>query len=146
MSQHAAILRLPVVASTDYLPLAESATKRQIVRMKGRPKRTEADRALMAAMGMRLRWVRDALDLRQHQIAEAVGIDQTTWSLYELGKRWPDQFAAARLIAKLKISHAYLLEGSLEGVERELAIQLAARHPELAAPINTEPRKDRLLA
>jgi transcriptional regulator with XRE-family HTH domain len=100
----------------------------------------------MAAMGRRLRWVRDIHELSQAQMAEAVGIHQSAWSLYEAGKRWPDIAQAARIVAKLKISLAYLLEGSLEGVERQLAIRLAACHPELARPKRTEPHMDRLQA
>ena len=111
-----------------------------------RQRRTSADRELMADMGQRLRWVRDILGKSQAQMAEAVGIDQTAWSLYERGLRWPDVAQAARIVAKLKVSHSYLLEGSLEGVERELAIRLAAYHPELVLPRHTEPHMDRLRA
>jgi transcriptional regulator with XRE-family HTH domain len=96
----------------------------------------------MAEMGERLRWVRQALGKTQKEMATAVGLDQTAWCLYESGKRWPDQFAAMRLIAKLKITHAYLLEGSLEGIEHELAIRLAAHHPELVPPIHRANRRD----
>jgi transcriptional regulator with XRE-family HTH domain len=112
----------------------------------GRPKRTAEDQALIATMGRRLRWVREAYDMTQGQMARAVGLDQTTWSYYESGKRWPDQFAAVRLVARLKISVAYLLEGSLDGVERELAIRLAASHPELVPPRGKEPHTDRARA
>ena len=103
----------------------------------GRPGRTVADKRLMKDMGRRLRWVRESLGLSQQKLASLLGVDQTTLSLWELGKRWPDQFAAARLTARLKISQQYLLDGSLKGVERELAIALAAAHPELAPPRST---------
>jgi len=96
---------------------------------------------MMRRLGTRLRWVREALGKTQDEMAEIVGIHQTAWSKYEAGKRWPDEFQAPRFIAKLQISRAYLLEGSLEGVERELAIRLAANHPELAGPTDKEPRK-----
>jgi transcriptional regulator with XRE-family HTH domain len=102
--------------------------------------------ALMRTIGLRLRWVRDALGMTQEQIASAVGIAQDAWSLYELGKRWPDLGTASRMIAKLKITHAYLVEGSLDGVERQLAIRLAAYHPELALPTRTDHHMDRLRA
>jgi len=112
----------------------------------GRPARTPAARGLMKEGGERLRWVREARDESQEEIAEFVGLHQTSWSLYERGERWPDEFAAMRLIAKLKISRAYLLEGSLEGVERGLAIQLAARHPELAVPTDKATHTDKDLS
>jgi transcriptional regulator with XRE-family HTH domain len=100
----------------------------------------------MAGVGERLRWVREALELTQAQIAVAVGIDQSAWSHYELGRRWPDIGTAMRLVAKLKISLPYLLDGSLEGVERQLAIRLAAYHPELVLPTRRDQHMDRLLA
>jgi transcriptional regulator with XRE-family HTH domain len=106
----------------------------------GRPSRTVADRQKMREVGTRLKWVREALRLSQAAIAEKVGLHQTAWSLYERGLRYPDQFEVVRLAAKLQISIPYLLEARLEGVERGLAIRLAARHPELADPIDTEPR------
>jgi transcriptional regulator with XRE-family HTH domain len=89
-------------------------------------------------MGRFLRWVREANGWSQTQAGEAVGVSQTAWSLYERGLRWPDAFEAVRLIAKLKISREFLLTGDLGGVERDLAIRLAALHPELAKPRNTD--------
>jgi transcriptional regulator with XRE-family HTH domain len=153
MRQHGDRLRRDVIGAKQILPsdflshlaLSESTTKRQSAGMQskmGRPKRTPEDRLLMRQMGQRLMWVREAYGMSQGQIAQAVGIDQTAWSLYENGKRSPDLYAALRLISKLKISFGFLVEGSLEGVERELAIRLAASHPELAAPLRMAPRTD----
>lgn len=105
----------------------------------GRPARTADDKALMVAMGERLRWVREIMFGSQEEAAEHVGVHQTAWSLYERGKRMPDLFNAPRVIAKLRISREYLVEGSLEGVERELAIRLAAAHPELVPPTRRGP-------
>jgi transcriptional regulator with XRE-family HTH domain len=104
----------------------------------GRPPRSLADKQMMLAMGERLKWVKEANGWNQTQAGEAVGVSQTAWSLYEKGKRWPDAFAAVRLIAKLKISREYLLTGDLGGVERDLAIRLAALHPELVRPRNRD--------
>lgn len=100
----------------------------------GRPPRTVADKAMMLKMGTRLRWVREAMDKSQEEMAEIVGVHQTAWSKYESGQRWPDQFGIPRILAKLRISRAYLLDDSLQGVDRDLAIRLAADHPELAGP------------
>lgn len=99
----------------------------------------------MRKMGQRLRWVREALGLNQTDMARMVGLTQTGWSLYERGARWPDQFAAVRLMAKLKITREYLLEGDLSGIDRELAIQIAAQHPELARTSRTAPHKGKRL-
>lgn len=99
----------------------------------------------MRKMGQRLRWVREALGLNQTDMARMVGLTQTGWSLYERGKRWPDQFAAVRLMAKLKVTREYLLTGDLSGIDRDLAIRLAAQHPELVKPTRKEPRRGKLL-
>lgn len=98
----------------------------------------------MRAMGKRLKWVREALGgPPQEKMAEIVGVHQTSWSLYERGLRMPDQFESVRLISKLKISREYLLEGSLNGVDRDLAIRLAALHPELVLPKGKAHHKDK---
>jgi transcriptional regulator with XRE-family HTH domain len=94
----------------------------------------------MKLIGQRLRWVREALSLSQEQIATRVGVHQTAWSLYERGLRMPDQFEVPRLAAKLQISIPYILGEGLEGVERELAIRLAAQHPELVENTGTDRR------
>jgi transcriptional regulator with XRE-family HTH domain len=94
----------------------------------------------MKLIGERLRWVREALELSQVDIAAIVGVHQTAWSLYERGLRMPDQFEVPRVAAKLKISIPYMLGGGLEGVERQLAILLAAQHPELAENIHIQRR------
>lgn len=95
---------------------------------------------MMAEIGQRLRWVREALDLSQTQIADLVGINQTTWSLYERGARLPDHFRIPQLCGKLRISTGYLLSGDLDGVEPRLAIALAAHHPSLAKTSYTAQR------
>ena len=100
-------------------------------------------RFLQKDMGKRLRWVRKAMgDPPQEALSKMLGLHQTSISLYERGKRMPDQFEAVRIIAKLKISREYLMEGSLEGVDRDLAIRLAAAHPELVPPIRKDLSKD----
>jgi transcriptional regulator with XRE-family HTH domain len=107
----------------------------------GRPPRTVADKEMMLRMGTRLRWVREAMEKSQEQMAEIVGVHQTAWSKYESGERWPDQFKIPTIIAKLKITRAYLLEDCLRGVDQDLAIQLVADHPELAGPKRKGRRK-----
>ena len=121
--------------------MAESATRSQTVPM-GRPRRSVADRQLMRDVGQRLRWVREARGMTQAEIAALVGLSDSAWSLYERGLRFPDTFEATRLLAKLRISREYLLEGKLAGVETGLAIRLAAAHPHLAKTIGMAPDTD----
>lgn len=107
-------------------------------------RRSIADRQMMARLGERLRWVRKAKGMSQLQISELVGCHQTAWSLWERGLRWPEISEIPRILAKLKISREYLLDGSLSGVEAALAIRLAAAHPELVPPIDKARRTDTL--
>jgi ribosome-binding protein aMBF1 (putative translation factor) len=130
-----------VETQEDKGPMAGLVTKRHTVCM-GRPKRTTADRQLMRDVGMRLRWVREARGLTQAEIADQVGVSDSAWSLYERGLRFPDIFEATRLLAKLRISREYLLEGRLSGVEAGLAIRLAAAHPHLADTICMDEHTD----
>jgi transcriptional regulator with XRE-family HTH domain len=97
----------------------------------GRRRRTDDDKKLMALMGQRLLWVREALGLNQTDMARRVGLTQTAWSLYELGKRWPDQFELPRILAKLGITREFLMGGDLSGLDRDVAIRIAAHHPEI---------------
>lgn len=137
-------------ASNDLMSYAQAPfcrwtppkTERHTSGMIGRPSRTPADRETMRLVGLRLRWAREAQGLNQAEFAELAELHQTAISLYETGKRIPDQLALPRLCGRLRIDPDYLLEGSLQGVDRELAIRLAAAHPELAPPIDTAPRTD----
>lgn len=116
--------------AVSHIPGMDTEAKRM-----GRPPRSDDERERMKEIGRRFRWLREVMGLSQPELVESLGgIHQTTWSYYERGKRLPDQFAMVRLAAKLKVSVAYFLEGSLEGVDRDLAIRLAAQHPELAPP------------
>ena len=90
----------------------------------------------MREIGERLAWVRDIMGLSQNAMANIVGVTQTAWGKYELGQRTPDQFEIPRIAAKLKISVPYILRGCLDDVEREMAIRLAARHPQLVQNMN----------
>jgi transcriptional regulator with XRE-family HTH domain len=108
----------------------------------GRPKRSDADREAMVRIGQHLRYVREAWGRSQTEIATITGIHQTTWSLYERGLRLPDQFAVERIAAKLRLDISYIWNGDLSGLEREVAIRIAASHPELVAPLGKASRKD----
>lgn len=97
----------------------------------GRYARTDADRQLLRQIGQRIRWAREVLGLTRPQLAEMIGVDVGTWAWYEQGKRFPDLMRIPDICGRLKVDTEYLIRGSLLGVEKEVAIRLAARHPEL---------------
>jgi transcriptional regulator with XRE-family HTH domain len=112
----------------------------------GRPPLDADDIARMALIGQRLRWVREAMGMSQAAVAALVGVHQAAWSKYELGQRLPRPEAVARICAKLQLTVQYLLEGQLDGVGRDLAIHLAARHPELVPTTSIVSHKGKRLA
>ncbi len=57
----------------------------------------------------RIRDLREDLDLRQIDVAQATGIDQKTLSNYETGKTNPDSYAIIRLADFFNVSADYLL-------------------------------------
>lgn len=61
----------------------------------------------------RIRDLREDMDLRQSDVANATGIDQKTISNYETGKTNPDSFAIIKLAEFFGVSTDYIL-----GVEK----------------------------
>ncbi len=57
----------------------------------------------------RIRDLREDMDLRQIDVANATGIDQKTLSNYETGKTNPDSFAIIRLAEFFHVTTDYLL-------------------------------------
>ena len=57
----------------------------------------------------RIRDLREDADLRQADLAAAVGIDQRTLSNYETGKTNPDSFAIIQIADFFQVSTDYLL-------------------------------------
>ena len=60
-------------------------------------------------MGNRIRDLREDKDMRQSDLAEAVGIDQRTISNYETGKTNPDSEALIKLADFFGVSIDYLV-------------------------------------
>ena len=112
----------------------------------GRPKRSIADRQMIREVGTRLRWVREAYMVTQHDMAREMGLDPSAWSLYERGLRFPDICEAPKIAAKLQITVDFMLTGNLTGVGKLLASRLVELHPELEAiqpDIEPIPRRKR---
>lgn len=57
----------------------------------------------------RIRDLREDRDLRQADVAQAIGIDQRTLSNYETGKTNPDSFAIIKLADFFNVSADYLI-------------------------------------
>ncbi len=63
----------------------------------------------MSNIKNRIRDLREDLDLRQIDVANATGIDQKTLSNYETGKTNPDSYSIIKLADFFNVSTDYLL-------------------------------------
>jgi len=67
----------------------------------------------------RIRDLREDLDLRQIDVANATGIDQKTLSNYETGKTNPDSWAIIRLADFFQVTTDYLLGYADSNIKNE---------------------------
>lgn len=92
----------------------------------------------------RLKWARELVGLTPTELAADIGVDTTAIRHIEYGNRLPSLHVMMSLCHVLRVSPQYLLWGSLEAVDPELAGRLKSAHPELqwpaapAAPPNTD--------
>lgn len=65
----------------------------------------------------RIRDLREDMDLRQIDVAEATGIDQKTLSNYETGKTNPDSLSIIKLAEFFQVTTDYLLGYSKSNIK-----------------------------
>jgi|SRR5215831_13416222 len=85
-------------------------------------------------IGERLRWAREMLGYSRVELAREIGVDPAFIGKIEAGQRIPSVFLVMSLCHVLHISPQYMLWGSVQGVEGELATKLLDEHPELRTP------------
>lgn len=71
----------------------------------------------MCNMKNRIRALREDLDLRQIDVAEATGIDQKTLSNYETGKTNPDSYSIIKLAEFFQVTTDFLLGYSISNIK-----------------------------
>jgi len=91
-------------------------------------------REIQAEIGERLRWAREIIEPNRAAFAREIGVDRTTVQKIEDGDRPPSVFNILSFCHALHVSPNYLLLGSMQGMDGELAAALGARHPELGRP------------
>ena len=81
----------------------------------------------------RIRRLREDLDLRQIDVADATGIDQKTLSNYETGKTNPDSYSILRLAEFFQVTTDYLLGYATTNIKshKDLLSQLGKIEKEL---------------
>ena len=89
-----------------------------------------------AMVGRNLRWVREIVSPSMSDCARMLGVEVGTWSLWELGKRYPDPAAMVRFCTSTGVTMDFLYRSDLRGVAEDAQIRLAAYHPELVPPMD----------
>ncbi|WP_110815813.1 helix-turn-helix domain-containing protein [Pseudoroseicyclus aestuarii] len=77
-------------------------------------------------IGYRLMLLREALELRPAEIADALGIERTYWSRFEGGKRPITDTTAALLVDRFGVSLDFLILGRWDRLPLELAQKMRA--------------------
>lgn len=86
----------------------------------------------VAAVGARVAWFREAVGWTQTDLAKLAGVDQSTWTKWEGGKRLASVAHMARVCDALGCTLDYVYRGKVGGLlRRDLELQLVAAHPEL---------------
>ncbi|QDH16797.1 helix-turn-helix domain-containing protein [Swingsia samuiensis] len=95
-------------------------------------KRSTSLHVLQRAIGTRIAWARELVIPNQSECARLLGVDASTLNKIERGDRAPSIFLITALSNRLRVSTDFLLKGVLNGrTDEELALRLAALHPEL---------------
>ena len=97
--------------------------------------RPEAYTLIQAGVGQRIQWVREMLMPNRAECARLLGVDKSTLAKIESGERAASIFNIIELANRFRCSTDFLLRGLLIAkTDEELALALAARHPELVLP------------
>lgn len=95
-------------------------------------KRPNSLATVQRAIGRRIAWARELVMPNQSECARLLGVDASTLNKIEKGDRAPSVFLIVALSNRLRVSTDFLLKGVLNGrTDEELALRLAALHPEL---------------
>jgi transcriptional regulator with XRE-family HTH domain len=82
----------------------------------GRPRRTDADRAYLLALGARIVEVRNRRQWSRRELSEAAQLSEETLHHYEHGSKMPTVASALRLAKALDVGLGWLLKGPKENV------------------------------
>lgn len=89
-------------------------------------------------VGERIRAIRKLGGENQTEVATLMGVDQSTWSKWETGKRIPNPARMARFVARAKASLDLIYRGVPANTHPALVRLLRAAHPELVEPEPTD--------
>lgn len=98
----------------------------------------------LPTIGKRLRAIRKIAGMKQAEMAEICGAEQSVWSKWEAGTRQPDVFAIMRFCRRAQISLDLIFFGLPKDSHPSLVESLREQFPELLTPERSDPdpRKD----
>lgn len=102
--------------------------------------------ATIIATGKRLRAIRDLAGVTQEALCELLGVDQSTYSKWEKGKRVPDVLVMTAFAARFKTSLDFLYRGAPIGMHPDLVHLLRTGYPSLVADMPTDMDQGRDMA
>lgn len=114
--------------------------------MPRRPK-TDGSTAIIERAGLRLRAIRELAGVKQDDLCQVLGVDQSTYSKWERGRRLPDVLVLIEFAARFRTTLDFLFRGSPGGMHPDLVHLLRIGYPALVAdtPTGTEPDKGTVL-
>lgn len=90
---------------------------------------------LQTDIGRRMKWARELVEPNRTEVARIMDLDPSTLAKNEDGDRAPSIFTIIQYANRFRVSADYLLRGQLVGrMDEEMAVKLAALHPELVLP------------
>ena len=97
--------------------------------------RPEAYTAIQKDIGERIGWVRELIEPNRYEAARTLGLDPSTLAKIESGDRAASIFNIISIANRYRVTADFLLRGVMSArMDEELALKLAALHPELVLP------------
>jgi len=108
------------------LEIAALAMTSDTVAVKPVSKDTAFDDMTPAAIGGRLRLIREAFGLERSEMADLLDIDRPAWSRFENGQRATPYDKASRIVARFGVSLDFIILGRTAGLSFETLERLRA--------------------
>ena len=100
-----------------------------------RTARPDAYSSIQRDVGERIQWVRELIQPNAAEAARTLGVDRSTLHKIESGERAPSIFNIIAIANRYRCTTDFLLRGVMSArIDEELALKLAALHPELVLP------------
>ena len=100
-----------------------------------RSARTDAFTAIQGKVGERIGWVRELVQPNRRKAARTLGVDNSQLVRIESGERAASIFLVIEVANRYRCTTDFILRGVMTArMDEELALKLAALHPELVLP------------